>query len=279
MTDDMKPISPELVLVDPEFARLARASLPAPPDCLAARQPLASPPSDYSTPATLRRATEIERRRDGQLRRAVAAAGWVLVAGVVASPLLAFMPQRSAPRIIEAPSPARAVTQAGTGAEERAGVISWPKVPAAAFYNLILVHATERVDLWPTEPNARIEPVEPTGSATPLVVYHWFVYPAFRRPSGKVRYGVVTARGSITVRGSLRTRINRRNPLAAEGRRRPMTRIVATALKKKRECADESPMPVAFVSALAGALIYLVALSAIPKLRNWRAYRRSQVGK
>ena len=213
MTDDVKPISPELALVDPEFARFARASLPAPPDCLAARlPPLASPPRDYSTPATSRRATEIERRHDGQLRRAVAAAGWVLVAGVVASPLLAFMPQRSAPLIIEAPSPARPVARAATN-EERTSVISWPKVPAATFYNLILVHGTERVDLWPTEPNARIEPVEPSDSATSLFVYDWFVYPAFRRPSGKVRYGVVTARGSIAIRGSLRTRIHRKEPV------------------------------------------------------------------
>jgi hypothetical protein len=38
-------------------------------------------------------------------------------------------------------------------------------------------------------------------------------------------------------------------------------------------------MSIAFISGLAVALIYLVSLSVIPKLRNWRAYRRSQIDK
>ena len=211
MSYGMTPISPELALVDPDLAAAARAVLPEPADCLAARPlvPVRSPaPRGDAVPAAPEHsAAELPRLRDPRraLRGAVTAGAWIVLAGIVASPLLAFLPPSQAPSIIDAlPLPA---AQEGGDTVVTGPTLSWRAVTGVSLYNLILVRGSHRVDLWPTKPSARVTRPEQFGApGTPVVTYSWFVYPAFRLASGKMRYGAVVAHGSIAVRpGTLRS--------------------------------------------------------------------------
>jgi hypothetical protein len=212
MSDNVTPpISPELALVDPDLAVAARALLPEPADCLAARLrvPVRLPAQrhDAVPVAPARSTTELRRPRDLRraLRGVVTVGGWVALAGIIASPLLAFLPPNGAPSIVDALRAPLPATAAPNGAEPRS-TIRWRPVPGASFYNLILVRGSRRVDFWPTKPTARVTRSQRAGTpATPVVTYAWFVYPAFRSAPGKVRYGTVVDHGSIAVRsGTLR---------------------------------------------------------------------------
>ena len=206
-----QPISPELALVDPDLRAAARALLPEPADCLAVRPRAPRPlPQPQAAVAPARDTSEARRLRGPRrvLRGAVTAAAWVVLAGIVASPLLAFLPPSRAPSIVDAPSaePPPPATPNGGTRTVTGSTIRWHAVPGASQYNLILVRGSRRVDFWPTKPIARVTRAPRAGEAgMPVVTYSWFVYPVFRSSSGKVRYGKVVDHGAIAVRpGTLR---------------------------------------------------------------------------
>jgi hypothetical protein len=92
-------LSPELALVDPDLAAIARAMLPAPPDCLAARvmalpQPASRPPPEIAsqpplTPHDPWLPTPASRRRRPSLG---ALAGTLFATLVIVSPALDLIP-------------------------------------------------------------------------------------------------------------------------------------------------------------------------------------------
>lgn len=204
ISDDIaSPISPELALVDLELAVLARARLPEPPDCLTVRPAEPSLDRVAETPA--------HRHRRRALGGALMAGAWVAFAGIVASPLLAFLPPRRAPTVdygVLAPRSAPAVGEAVERPARTGETLRWPAAPGASSYNLILVRGSQRVDYWTTMPHVSITRPVPIGAPlAPAVSYSWFVYPAFRVSSSDLRYGAVIAHGSVSAHpGTLRGR-------------------------------------------------------------------------
>jgi len=206
MSEGMTQISPELALIDPELAAAARALLSEPADCLASRHRerghLQGLREGAAPPAPSRRAVEVTTLRDPQrgLRRAVTVGMWVVLAGMMASPLLAFLPPKGAPHMAdEVPSPLPPPAAHGRRAVSAGPTLQWQAVPRASVYNLILVRGAQRFDMWPTKPNVRFaHPALP--GAPPDMTYAWFVYPGFMLSPGKVRYGAVVAHGLIAVR-------------------------------------------------------------------------------
>lgn len=194
------PMTPDLALVDPDLAAALRALLPDSGDCLAPR-PRALPvagPSEVAWKDERRSAPDHRR-----LRRSVATAGaWLLLGGIVASPLLAFLPPASAPIILDTPeshaSPKETVDGSITGL-----TIRWRDVSGAVLYNVILTRGSKRFDRWTLQPHIRIEESKTRGM--PALRYAWFVYPGFKSNVGRLRYGGVVAHGGIKVRGELRS--------------------------------------------------------------------------
>ena len=201
--------TPELVLVDPKLARVARAALPDPPDCLAPREPRVERPVGppipvrpvSAAPAPAESAPRFVRppatRRT--LHTVVTTAAWIVLAGVIVSPLLAFLPPRQEPTL----SRTAQTVDRGKAKASPAPSLSWRAVPKADFYNLVLVRGGIRVDFRPQRPRRTITERAMTraahGRALPAGSYSWFVYPAFRR-AAKVRYGGVVAHGSVMVK-------------------------------------------------------------------------------
>jgi hypothetical protein len=222
MDHPVETITPELALVDPDFAAMARVRLASPGDCLAPRARPA--PRVERVPV---RAHEAEPPRSARGRRTVErvaiVATWLLAAGILGSSLLAFIPpQRSSrPEIRDdgtafaaggtalQPSPAvqppasipaqgrgNAVTTADGGIE-----IRWPADRRATLYNVIVLRDGARIDLWPTTNETASIPPDALWVARRAkgIRYRWFVYPGYR--SGKsVHYGPVLAQGSTIAR-------------------------------------------------------------------------------
>lgn len=100
----MQQISPELALVDPELAAAARARLRDPPDCLAPRPPVAPAAALADTVADAGGAPVRVRSRSRRIVTIVGTvAAWVVIAALLASPFLAFLPPDASmqPQILE----------------------------------------------------------------------------------------------------------------------------------------------------------------------------------
>lgn len=92
----MQGITPELALVDSGLAAAARAFLPNPGDCLAPR------PRPAAAAVALQRAEEpSQQQRRSPLTLLATAAASLIICGALASPLLAFLPPRQQPTIID----------------------------------------------------------------------------------------------------------------------------------------------------------------------------------
>jgi hypothetical protein len=129
------PISPELVLVDPDLAARARALLPE-PGCFvpASRAAGVAPVPTVGRHAT---ASRRSRRRRPPLRRAA----WALAgsAAVATGALWITRLHERAPAVEAGPVPNAAVLHARAARQARtAHTYIWPSVPGAARYHVVL---------------------------------------------------------------------------------------------------------------------------------------------
>ena len=225
-----EPISPELVLVDPELARRVRpVAVVGPP-----------PPPPQTRPIAVAETRPRAARRSPGLRLALTAVGAAALIALVTF-ATASVPRPGDRPYVEASSPREDVTTparevATTGAPtigaaptttrsqpanapvataptrtteaapvplentEARIVLRWRPVPSADYYNVILWGEGTRLrDFWPRRPRLVLEARElvrlgaPTGSAV-----HWFVYPIRSEAGGRVA-GPVRAHGAVTV--------------------------------------------------------------------------------
>jgi hypothetical protein len=182
------PLSPELVLVDPELAAVLRPVARAGPS-------FAEPPR-VAAPSTSERASPVRRRTIGAL------------AGLVA--LLALQ-ETTATEHVNEPVPviSRALPPIPPGRTDAAPrplphaarpphrrpppVIAWRAVRGAAYYDLVLWREGRRVrDLWPRTPQLALVSLAPGR-------YLWFAYPGFG-PRSAGRFGPLAGSGSVVVR-------------------------------------------------------------------------------
>lgn len=221
-----EPISPELVLVDPELARRVRPL----GDSKEARGRRASTEAVAAVPGPQRDAHPTRLRVVAGSVAVVAAIALVTIATAAvprsddrpyldaSSPVgvatTSAAPSPTVPRSsLEDPEPTRSATApaastvkprpgtppAGASRAERVE-LRWEPVPKAAYYNVILWRDGRRLrDYWPRQPRLviRIRTLDPLGGRTASAI-HWFVYPV-EVEAGRSRIGPVRATGSITV--------------------------------------------------------------------------------
>jgi hypothetical protein len=130
-----EPISPELVLVDPELAARVRATAVAGPS-LPAPSPVLRPPAEQRAAGDAPARAEAPPRRRIRVTTAIAVLGGAALLGA------AFLPPREAPRLTDVAPPA-------TAAPARpAPTLSWRRTADADYYLVELlqgerlVHAT-----------------------------------------------------------------------------------------------------------------------------------------
>lgn len=209
----MEPISPELVLVDPELAQRARALLPY----LSSQEPAAA----ASAPAP--RTTWLRARRDGLVR----VAAWVAVPSIALNVALLRTDSAAEPAPVVAPSRVVTVTVAplapkigprqGVAAARHEsalpsrpkiagphGVLRWRARAEAVAYDVVVWRAHRRIaDVWTPRPKIAVASLA-CGGARSLARgrYLWFVYPLVdAKPR---RYGHLAKWGTFAVGGHMR---------------------------------------------------------------------------
>jgi len=200
----MERLSPELILVDPDLARIARRELRDPDDCLERRS---RPRGSTAAAASSERAVAMETRAHGASRAErplpsfLAVLGALLTALVIGSPLLDLLPVEVerpsfAPRTGDPPR----IAASGTS-NERSGRIRlrWRKVRGADFYDLVLWRDGQRVtDLWPKTNGIAIDVAGGEETTLSPGTYKWFAFPAFK-DAESTRFGPYVARGEFRV--------------------------------------------------------------------------------
>ena len=202
------PVSPELVLVDPELARLLRATSDAEEQGFLAEPEPQRLGDELHTQATGRQAVVAVPRRLGKriVRPVGIAVGAIVLGGAGAvlgslfsasSPEAAmteagvFAPAAQAAPFPKHPTPRILSTGRAETAHEPAGtprIVAWAPAPGAAAYDVALYDGSRRIFLERTR-NARLAlPVEWSygGSRRRLErgVYRWYVWPV---PAGAGR--------------------------------------------------------------------------------------------
>jgi hypothetical protein len=190
-----EPISPELVLVDPELAARVRAAAGAGPQ-LPAQLPAdddpgaragdraVAPPERDPLPRPVSAPRPPERRR---VRHRIGS--YAATLGILCILAVAFLPPRQAPRFqsataasptSEAPTPAPAPDRA------RPAQLAWRPVPRATYY-LVEVYAGRRL--------VHAESVPAASVATPSWLrpgrYSWRVFAGRGRPAGRAVRGPI----------------------------------------------------------------------------------------
>ena len=179
MTIDLHDISPELVLVDPELAKVARLHLPE-PGSFGRRPQIPS--------------VEVARSesRSSRYRWWLSQPLILLVfIGLIGSALFIGRAMSSVPR----------PWLSQTAADGAVQPITWQPVAGATYYDLVVWQDGRRVlDLWPTAAAASVptSASDRGGDGLGAGHYLWFVYPGFGAKSSK-QYGALAGSGAFVV--------------------------------------------------------------------------------
>jgi hypothetical protein len=182
------PVSPELVLVDPELARREREALARLAERTAARLHKVSTPEPKPAPPR-RRSTSRGRR----LRIAVVGVtlcGLALVGSRFAADGSGHSSARAVPPVLSdrAQSVQRAIV----------AHIAWRPIVGTKRYDVVLWRRGHRVtDFWPTRPSLQIA----STSRLAPGAYQWFVFPNFGSRA-RPRYGPLVTHGMFVIPGA-----------------------------------------------------------------------------
>jgi hypothetical protein len=179
MTIDLHDISPELVLVDPELAKVARLHLP-------------EPGSFGRRPQTT--SVEVERSESRSVRHR----WWLsqplillVFLGIVGSALFLGRAMSDVPR----------PWLSQTATDGAVQTITWPRVAGATYYDLVVWQDGRRVlDLWPTAAAVSVPQNVSDAGGDDLGAGHylWFAYPGFGAKSAR-QYGALAGSGAFVV--------------------------------------------------------------------------------
>jgi hypothetical protein len=179
MTVDLHDISPELVLVDPELAEVARLHLPEPGSF--GRRP-------QTTSVEAERSESRSTRHRWWLSQPLILLVFV---GLVASALFIGRAMSTVPR----------PWLSQTAPDGSVQTISWRPVAGATYYDLVVWQDGRRVlDLWPTAAavSVPLNASDRSGDGLEAGHYLWFAYPGFGAKSSK-HYGALAGSGVLVV--------------------------------------------------------------------------------
>lgn len=175
MTVDLHDISPELVLVDPELAEVARLHLPEPGSF--GRRPQAAS-------IEVAQSESRSRRHRWWLSQPLILLVFI---GLIGSALFIGRATSSVPR------PWLSQTDVQT--------ITWQPVAGATYYDLVVWQDGRRVlDLWPTAAAVSVptNASDRGGDGLGAGQYLWFAYPGFGAKSSR-KYGALAGSGAFVV--------------------------------------------------------------------------------
>ena len=178
MTVDLHDISPELVLVDPELAAVARLHLP-------------EPGSFGRRPQTASVEVKQSESRSGRHRWWLSQPLILLVfIGLIGSAMFIGRAMSSVPR----------PWLSTTAADGAVQTITWRPAAGATYYDLVVWQDGRRVlDLWPTAAAVSVPTnASDRGDGLGAGQYLWFAYPGFGAKSSS-QYGALAGSGAFVV--------------------------------------------------------------------------------
>ncbi|HEY2372301.1 MAG TPA: hypothetical protein VGH82_07105 [Gaiellaceae bacterium] len=179
MTTDLHDISPELALVDPELAAVARLHLPE-PGSFGRRPETASVEVEWSESRSVRHRWWLSQPLI-----------LLVFVGIVGSALFIGRAMSSVPR----------PWLSQTAADGAVQTIAWRSVAGATYYDLVVWQDGRRVlDLWPTAAavSVPLNANDQGGDGFGAGHYLWFAYPGFGAKSSR-QYGALAGSGVFVV--------------------------------------------------------------------------------